>query len=223
MSDENTEVEAAVQETERLQHIKADVKRWRAELQDSARLAVEAIAKVTPIGEAAPSLDEQSKILGEAVHAVRELVRPEPKTVAFLEEHGWYHVHSTYHTPKAAVDFVLGNPPFGTVEPGAKPLSPDAPELVPGEERHMSRQEAVKILIDLARKRSMSVDQVTAIEMAVRRIMVRYFQVQRNWARRRLAKQQADDNKTPPRVAPLSPDAELAATVARQKGEEATA
>ena len=129
MSDENKEVEAAVQETERLQHIKANVERWREALQESARLAVEAIAKVTPIGEPAPSLEEQSKILGEAVHAVRELVRPEPKTVAFLEEHGWYHVHSTYHTPKAAVDFVLGNPPFGTAEPSAKPLSPDAPPM----------------------------------------------------------------------------------------------
>ena len=285
MSDENKEVEAAVQETERRKCIKANVKRWRAELQDSARLAVEAIAKVTPIGEAAPSLDEQSKILGEAVHAVREVVRPEPKTVAFLEEHGWYHVHSTYHTPKAAVDFVLGNPPLGTVEPGAKPLSPDAPELARGEnpkertrlcdipeigiEYHQyNTEEYYKFLCwwhnkenprghvyevtvkpwcydmspsdapagSKARKfRALcqidgrvifsieSGNKNVAIDSALSAMRAHHRKTHRSalrtLRRAEAAKQQADDNK-PPHPAPLSPEEELADTIASQKGEE---
>ena len=276
MSDENKEVEAAVQETERLQHIKANVERWREALQESARLAVEAIAKVTPIGEPAPSLEEQSKILGEAVHAVRELVRPEPKTVAFLEEHGWYHVHSTYHTPKAAVDFVLGNPPFGTAEPSAKPLSPDAPPMARGEkpftrtalcdipeigiefkqfytkeyyhavcyfhnkegEQHVYEVTVrpfpngageigrwhANCLADGETKFILeSKSKSIAIECALtamRRYLIRGHRAAwRTWRRAEAAKQQADDNK-PPRVAPLSPEEELADTIARQKGEE---
>ena len=77
----------------------ARVARWRETLQKSARLAVAALANETPIGKAAPSLDEVSKIFGEAIHQIRELMRPEPKTVAFWEEEAWYRRQAEYRTP----------------------------------------------------------------------------------------------------------------------------
>lgn len=54
-----------------------------------------------------------------------------------------------------------------------------------GEDRHMSYPEASAILMELARKRTMSGAQVNALEMGVRRLMNRHFQRQRNWAKRR--------------------------------------
>ena len=82
---------------------------------------------------------------------------------------------------------VLANPPMVDIQPADEPLDPNAPKLVPGEARHMSIPEASGILMELARKRSMSIDQVNALEMAVRRLMCRHFQRQRNWAKRREA------------------------------------
>ena len=84
------------------------------------------------------------------------------------------------------IDAVLANPKFGEL--------PDGVKLTPLAERHMSIPEASGILMELARKRSMSIDQVNALEMAVRRLMCRHFQKQRNWAKRR-ERQQADDSK----------------------------
>ena len=81
------------------------------------------------------------------------------------------------------------NPPMGEApvdEP--KPLSPDAPQMAQGEDRHMSAPEAMQILMELGRKRSMSIDQVDALEMGARRLFNRHFQKQRNWAKRREAR-----------------------------------
>ena len=74
----------------------------------------------------------------------------------------------------------------------------------------MSRLEAVAILMRLARSRSRTEDEVVALEMGARRMFCRHFQSQRNWARRRAA---ANGEA----VEPLSPEEELADTVARQK------
>ena len=76
-------------------------------------------------------------------------------------------------------------------------------------ERHMSKVEAAAILGRMAAASWVTVDEVTALEMGARRLMNRHFQRQRNWARRRAR-----------RVAPLTPEEELAATVARQKEAE---
>ena len=105
-----------------------------------------------------------------------------------------------YHTPQDALDFVLANPQVN-IPPADEPIDPKAPKLVPGEARHMSIPEASGILMELARKRSMSIDQVNALEMAVRRLMCRHFQRQRNWAKRRAARL-AEDGSPHPEPAP---------------------
>ena len=99
---------------------------------------------------------------------------------------------SEYRTPPEAIDAIMGNPPLGDLPPGLDgveprdtPISPDAPKMERGEDRYMSRPESSGILMELARKRTMSIDQVNALEMAVRRLMCRHFQRQRNWAKRR--------------------------------------
>ena len=51
-------------------------------------------------------------------------------------------------------------------------------------ERHMSRVEAVAILMALAKKRSMGVEQVTALQMGAALMLNKHMQRQRNWARR---------------------------------------
>ena len=114
------------------------VQQWRTALQEAARTAVEALAFETPINKAVPSLDERSEILGAAIHKIRELVRPEPKTVAFLEEEAWYRMRDgakpsgEYRTPKDAIDFVTANPPLD-IPPADEPIQPGAPQMVPGE------------------------------------------------------------------------------------------
>ena len=84
-----------------------------------------------------------------------------------------------YHTPPEAID-------------------PNAPKMERGEPRHMSIPEASWILMELARKRSMSIDQVNALEMAGRRLMCRHFHRQRNWAKRREARRLAEDGSPHP-------------------------
>ena len=98
-----------------------------------------------------------------------------------------------------------------------KPLSPDAPQMAQGEDRHMSAPEAMQILMELARKRSMSIDQVDALEMGARRLFNRHFQKQRNWAKRRAARSVCGDSIAAPHPEPLSPEEELAGTIKRQK------
>jgi hypothetical protein len=113
------------------------VQQWRESLAESARTAVEALAAITPIDKPAPSTDEASEILGHAILKIRELVRPEPKTVAFLEEAAWYRMKGAekpageYHTPKDALDFVMANPPLD-IPPAAEPIDPNAPKMVQG-------------------------------------------------------------------------------------------
>ena len=114
------------------------VQQWRTALQEAARTAVEALAFETPINKAVPSLDERSEILGAAIHKIRELVRPEPKTVAFLEEEAWYRMEreakpsGEYRTPKDAIDFVTANPQLGEVKDAPTQLDPSAPKMVRG-------------------------------------------------------------------------------------------
>ena len=109
------------------------VQQWRTALQEAARTAVEALAFETPINKAVPSLDERSEILGAAIHKIRELVRPEPKTVAFLEEEAWYRMKreakpsGEYRTPMSAIDFLTANPPLN-IPPAAEPIDPNAPK-----------------------------------------------------------------------------------------------
>lgn len=114
------------------------VQQWRTALQEAARTAVEALVFETPINKAVPSLDERSEILGAAIHKIRELVRPEPKTVAFLEEAAWYRgvekPAGEYLTPQEALDFVLANPPLGEVKEAPTPIDPSAPQIVQGEQ-----------------------------------------------------------------------------------------
>ena len=116
-----------------------NVQQWLEALQESARTAVEALSKDTPLAKDPPSLDERSKNLGAAIHKIRELVRPEPKTVAFLEEEAWYRMKreakpsGEYRTPKSAIDFVTANPPLD-IPPAAEPIQPGAPQMVPGEQ-----------------------------------------------------------------------------------------
>lgn len=117
------------------------VHEWREVLKESARTAVDALSAVTPIEESveAPTTDEASKILGQAMLRIRELVRPEPKTVAFLEEEAWYRMKreakpsGECRTPKDALDFVTANPPLD-IPPADEPIQPGAPQMVPGEQ-----------------------------------------------------------------------------------------
>lgn len=115
------------------------VQQWREALKESARTAVEALAAITPIGKPAPSTDEASKILGQAIRKIRDLVRPEPKTVAFLEEAAWYRMKGAekpageYRTPKSVIDFVTANPPLN-IPPAAEPIDSSAPKMGPGEQ-----------------------------------------------------------------------------------------
>ena len=116
------------------------VQQWKESLAESARTAVEALAAITPIDKPAPSTDEASEILGQAMLRIRELVRPEPKTVAFLEEAAWYRMKEAakpageYRTPMSAIDFITANPPLN-IPPAAEPIDPNAPKLVRGESK----------------------------------------------------------------------------------------
>ena len=115
------------------------VQQWRTALQEAARTAVEALAFETPINKAVPSLDERSEILGHAILKIRELMRPAPKTVAFLEEEAWYRMKGAgkpageYRTPKSALDFVMANPTLN-IPPAAEPIQPGAPKMAQGEQ-----------------------------------------------------------------------------------------
>lgn len=187
------------------------VQQGKESLAESARTAVEALSAITPSDKPAPSIDEASKILGHATLKIRELMRPEPKTVSFMEEAAWYRMKGEakpageYRKPQEALDFVMGNPPMGNLPSGA-----DGTEgtTASGEDRHMSYPEASAILMEIARNRTMSVDQVNALEMGVRRLLNRHFQRQRNWARRRAARSASGDSVAAPHPAPLSPEKE---------------
>lgn len=115
------------------------VQQWKESLAESARTAVEALAAITPIDKPAPSTDEASEVLGQAMLRIRELVRPEPKTVAFLEEEAWYRMKGAgkpageYRTPMSAIDFITANPPLN-IPPAAEPIDPNAPKRVPWEQ-----------------------------------------------------------------------------------------
>lgn len=116
------------------------VQQWKESLAESARTAVEALTAITPIDKLAPSIDEACKILGHAILKIRELMRPEPKTVAFLEEAEWYRIKQAeqemaYFTPMS---------PFN-IPPAAEPIDPKAPKLVQGEKPPFTRLQLVNI------------------------------------------------------------------------------
>ena len=80
--------------------------------------------------------------------ALRQMMRPKPNTLAFAEELWWYKENDE-GTGLGAVDPAAGSGAFTTpksvmddpalkaaVEPMAKPLSPDAPEMARGEDWH---------------------------------------------------------------------------------------
>ena len=105
-----------------------------------------------------------------------------------------------YHTPPPAIDAIMANPPFGDLPPGIDgveprdtPISPDAPKMERGEDRYMSRPEAIYILGKLATSRRINVDGVIALQMGARELFKRHFDRQRNWARRR--ERAAEDSK----------------------------
>ena len=79
--------------------------------------------------------------------------------------------------------------------------------------RHLTYGEMIAILARLATERTRTVDEVTALEMGARRMLCRAFQKERSRARRR-GRQQAYNSKA---AEPLSPEEELADTIARQK------
>ena len=95
------------------------VKQWLEALQESARTAVEALSKDKPLDEDPPSLEERSKNLGAAIHKIRELVRPAPRTAAFLEEEAWYRMKRE-------------TKPGEKPDPAAEPIDPNAPKMVRG-------------------------------------------------------------------------------------------
>ena len=90
--------------------------------------------------------------------------------------------------------------------PGDLSSGADGVEPMSRGEHHMSKVEAAAILGRMAATSWVTVDEVTALEMGARRLMNRHFQRQRNWARRHAR-----------HVPPLSPEEELADTIARQK------
>ena len=112
-----------------------------------------------------------------------------------------------YRTPQAAIDVVMAQPPLHDLPPGFDGVEPGMPE------RHLTNGEAIAILARLAVERTRTVDEVTALEMGARRMLCRVFQKERSRARRR-GRQQAYNSKA---AEPLSPEEELADTIARQK------
>ena len=119
-----------------------------------------------------------------------------------------------YRTPQAAIDVVMAQPPFNDLPPGFDGVEPGM------QKREMSRPEATRILMELQRVEALSghARNTQALEIGVAQLVRRHRQDCRHTAKRRLVRQQADNIKA---AEPLSPEAELAATVARQKGEDA--
>ena len=59
-------------------------------------------------------------------------------------------------------------------------------------EEHMSKMEAVGILLKLANKRTTTRDEVVAIQVACRSTLKRFFDRERNWKRRHEAETAAE-------------------------------
>lgn len=70
------------------------------------------------------------------------------------------------------------------------------PAVGSGKEQHMSRSEAITILMRLAAGRTRTVEEVTALQMGALRLLTRSFQRQRNWARRREVAENAASEPT---------------------------
>lgn len=99
-----------------------------------------------------------------------------------------------FFTKDEVLDFVTANPPLGDIPTADEPLDPNAPKMVRGgEDRYMSRPEAIYILGKLATSRRINVDGVIALQMGARALMKRHFDRQRNWAKRRAEAQASKD------------------------------
>lgn len=153
--------------------------------------------------------------LSKAVFDVHELTRM-----------GWQKIvdpaagTGAYFTPKSAIDFVTANPPLD-IPPADEPIQPGAPQMVPGEDRRMSRPEAAYILAKLATSRRVNLGGVIALQMGVRAMLKRHFDCQRNWAKRREARSVCGDSVAAPHPEPLTPEEELADTIKRQQEADA--
>ncbi len=174
--------------------------RMRDKLVEVCTIAADALKEMRET----ESLGDKWRKLSSALGTLRSKLRPEPGTLAWAIEIDWYVDHEprlrwtsetggAHFTPPEAVDAVQGNPPFdsalGTgVLPRAEPLDPNAPKMETTPARHMSNPEAAFILMSMAFARRNSVDDVTALQMGVNRLMTRHFQKQHHWARRRAAK-----------------------------------
>lgn len=80
----------------------------------------------------------------------------------------------------------------------------------------MSTALAAWILAEIASEKTRTELDVTALQMGAKRLLARWFQRQRSHAVRRGGRQQAYNSKA---AEPLSPEEELADTIARQKEE----
>ena len=71
-------------------------------------------------------------------------------------------------------------------------------------EEHMSKMEAVGILLKLANKRTTTRDEVIAIQVACRSTLKRFFDLERNWKRKHEAEIAAETaaQEAPPKVGP---------------------
>ena len=167
--------------------------------------------------------------LSAALCKLRELMRPEPGTLAWHTEIDYYLDREprlrwvseevvepaagtgAFFTPPEAIDAITQNPPLD-IPPAAEPIQPGTPKMVPGEKPHMRRDVAAGLLMGLMRKRTMSEDHVVALNMGAHWLMKKHFEKQRYWARRRALRSACG-----PHPAPLTPEEELADTIARQK------
>lgn len=109
----------------------------RAKLEASNERSRELLRKVVEIAEHAlahqpENVRENWCHFNAAVFSIRKELRPNPKTLAFVNEKWWYKMNDPMRKdePSAETDLKeIG----GDVQPTDKPLNPDAPEMVRGE------------------------------------------------------------------------------------------
>ena len=129
-----------------------------------------------------------------ALGTLRSKLRPEPGTLAWEIEIDWFvdHEPRLRLTPIGRTDFNFIDDPQTDESAASQSETGGGAHFAPKKDdapaRHMSNPEAAFILMSMAFARRNSVDDVTALQMGVNRLMTRHFQKQRNWARRRAAK-----------------------------------
>ena len=79
-------------------------------------------------------------VLSKAIGEIRHVLGP----CAIMPDACFHKLHEfvstppasgtgAFHTPKQAIDFIMGNPPFGEVKDVPTPIDPNAPKMVQGE------------------------------------------------------------------------------------------